>query len=75
MFIRLAEEMWEKHMDKLIESLKEAFNTTKKKVIAAITAFIIAALGAVQTGIVDFSEVAAAFVGDKAAQVEETQND
>lgn len=54
----------------IMETIKEALKTLKGKVIAAVLTLVVAVLGAVQTGIVDFSEVAAAFVGEKAEQVE-----
>ena len=54
-----------------MNEIKEALKTLKGKVIAAVVAFVVSVLGAVQTGIVDFSEVAAAFVGETAAQVEQ----
>jgi len=55
----------------MIDTIKEALSTLKGKVVAAVIAFVVTVLGAVQVGIVDFSQVASAFVGEKAEQVEQ----
>lgn len=58
-------------MDRIIEALK----TFKGQLVTAAIALIVAVLGAVETGIIDLSDIAAAFIGDKADQVQGSQDD
>lgn len=58
-------------MNELVEKIKEELATLRGKVTAAVMAFIVAVIGAVQLGVVDLAEMANEFLGEQAEQVEQ----
>ena len=58
-------------MNELVEKIKEELATLRGKVTAAVMAFIVAVISAVQLGVVDLAEMANEFLGEQAEQVEQ----